>query len=176
MKHIALFAVAAVVVLVGLYVILHDQATAPEVTPEAPAPSVPNEEVVESPETPVIPDDIAAHIAEKRERIVMTSPAPYETISSPVTITGEARGNWFFEASFPVTIVNWDGLIIGEGIATADGDWMTTEFVPYTAEVYFSPDPNAYSQNGAIILQRDNPSGLPEYDEALEIPVVFSLE
>lgn len=176
MKHIALFAMATVVVLVGLYVFLHDQAAAPEVVPTG-EPEVAEPVGTETPSTTAeLPADIAAHIAEKSERIVMTSPAPYETITSPVTITGEARGNWFFEASFPIVVVNWDGLIIGEGFATATGDWMTTEFVPYTAEVYFSPDPNAYSQNGAIILQRDNPSGLPEYDEALEIPVVFSLE
>lgn len=169
MKHIALFALATVVVLVGLYVVLHDQAAAPDVVPT-------DEPEAVEPVATELPADIAAHIAEKSERIVMISPQPLESISSPVTVTGQARGNWFFEASFPVVIVNWDGLIIGEGFATADGDWMTTEFVPYTAEVYFSPDPNAYSQNGAIILQRDNPSGLPEYDEALEIPVVFATE
>lgn len=92
-------------------------------------------------------------------------------ISSPVTITGKARGNWFFEASFPISIVNWDGLIIGQGIAQAQGEWMTENFVPFEAKITF--DKATYKNNGAIILQKDNPSGLPENDDALEIPIFF---
>lgn len=92
-------------------------------------------------------------------------------ISSPVTITGQARGNWFFESSFPISIVNWDGLIIGQGIAQAKSDWMTEEFVPFEAKITF--DKATYKNNGSIILQKDNPSGLKEFDDALEIPIFF---
>jgi hypothetical protein len=93
-------------------------------------------------------------------------------------ITGQARGSWFFEASFPVMLTNWDGLIIAEGIATAKGDWMTMDFVPFTATLSFvTPYANnqpTFMERGTLILQRDNPSGLPENDAALEIPVRFS--
>ncbi|MDO8590715.1 MAG: Gmad2 immunoglobulin-like domain-containing protein, partial [bacterium] len=85
-----------------------------------------------------------------------------------------ARGNWFFEASFPVMLTDWDGRIIAQGIATAKSEWMTTEFVPFEATLNFTVDKNAYSNRGALILQKDNPSGLPEYDDALEIPVMFA--
>lgn len=119
-----------------------------------------------------IPDDLQAHIDSKADLIRLTSPEPYEVIGSPLTLTGEARGNWFFEASFPIVLVNWDGLIIAEGIATADGDWMTEDFVPFTATLTFTkPD---FDNRGALILQKDNPSGLPENDDALEIPIRFS--
>ncbi len=168
MKHVLYFAVVAAVIFVALYVVLHEQADAPE----APVAHV-GTTTAETPAVPVLPDDIADHIASKADTIVLSAPLPYAQIASPVTITGKARGPWFFEASFPVTVVNWDGLIIGEGIATADGDWMTTEFVPFTATVSFTPDPDAYSNRGAIILKRDNPSGMPENDDALEVPVVF---
>lgn len=115
---------------------------------------------------------------DKSNLIKVSSPTPNSTITSPLKITGEARGNWFFEASFPVSLVNWDGLIIAEGIATAQGEWMTEEFVPFTAELEFvSPykagDPD-FMKNGALILQKDNPSGLPEHDDALEIPLHFA--
>jgi len=164
MKHIILFLLAVGVVVTLTYIIVHNKATAPEQT----------EEVVETPiETPSIPNDIAAHIASKSDLIVLTSPDPYDTISSPVALTGKARGYWFFEASFPVRVVNWDGLIIGEGIATADGEWMTEEFVPFTASIELTVDPAVYSKNGSLILMRDNPSGLPENDNALEIQVIF---
>ena len=71
----------------------------------------------------------------------------------------------------PISIVNWDGLIIGQGVAQAKGEWMTEGFVPFEANISF--DKATYKNNGSIILQKDNPSGLPENDDALEIPIFF---
>ncbi|PJE64544.1 MAG: hypothetical protein COU90_01750 [Candidatus Ryanbacteria bacterium CG10_big_fil_rev_8_21_14_0_10_43_42] len=110
---------------------------------------------------------------EKADLIRINSPRPNQSIESPLTIIGEARGSWFFEASFPVFLTDWDGRIIAQGIATAEGEWMTTDFVPFKAVLVFTVDENVYSTRGTLILQKDNPSGLPEHDDALEIPVVF---
>lgn len=100
-----------------------------------------------------------------------------DTISSPLVITGEVSDGWFFEASFPVVLVNWDGLIIGEGLATAKGDWMTADYVPFEATLEFSKPANPTNQDflkrGAIIFQKDNPSGLPQFDAAYELPISF---
>lgn len=122
-----------------------------------------------------LPDDIRAHIASKSNLISLASPAPLAEISSPVHISGEARGPWYFEASFPVFLADWDGKIIAQGVATAEGNWMTTEFVPFTATLtYNSADISGqYSNKGTLILKKDNPSGLPEHDDALEVPVVL---
>ena len=108
---------------------------------------------------------------EKMDLIRINTPRPNQMISSPLTIKGEARGNWYFEASFPVILTNWDGLIIAEGIAQAKGDWMTTDFVPFEATLTFTVDKNTYSNRGSLILRKDNPSGLPQNDNALEIPI-----
>ncbi len=106
--------------------------------------------------------------------IVVASPMPGDTVQSPLAISGEARGFWFFEASFPVVLVDWDGRIIAEGIATAQGDWMTEEFVPFTAELpYADSAVPTFNAKGALILKRDNPSGLPENDDAIEIPLIL---
>ena len=94
-----------------------------------------------------------------------------KALSSPVTITGEIPGNWSFEASFSATIVNWDGLIISEHPATLQVDWMTEEYVPFEVTLSFDT-PSTYNR-GALILQKDNPSGLPEHDDAIEIPITF---
>src|SRR5450830_1862820 len=59
----------------------------------------------------------------KMDLIRIFSPQSNETVQSPLTITGKARGSWFFEASFPVILTDWDGLIIAQGIAQAKGDW-----------------------------------------------------
>jgi hypothetical protein len=115
----------------------------------------------------------ASNAKDKINLIRLSEPTEGSTLSSPIKLSGEARGYWFFEASFPITVVDWDGLIIGEGYATAEGDWMTEEFVPFTATVTYSLPANTPYKRGAIILQKDNPSGLPENDDALEIPVML---
>ncbi len=130
------------------------------------------------PTLPEVPADLQAHINEKAELIKLTTPVPNGVVGSPLMITGEARGTWYFEASFPVSLVNWDGLIIAQGVAQASEDWMTEEFVPFTASLEFINPYQAGDQDfmkrGAIILQKDNPSGLPENDNALEIPIRFA--
>lgn len=103
--------------------------------------------------------------------IVIESHTAGNYIASPVTVTGRARGYWFFEASFPVVLVNWDGLIIAEGIAQAQDEWMTEEFVPFSVTLTFEKP--LYNERGALIFKRDNPSGLPENDAALEMPIRF---
>lgn len=108
---------------------------------------------------------------EKTDLIQLQNPRPNQEITSPLVIEGKARGNWFFEGSFPVVLTNWDGLIIANGIATAQSDWMTDEFVEFKAELTF--DKPIYKNNGSLILQKDNPSGLPENDDALALPILF---
>ncbi|MFA5355383.1 MAG: GerMN domain-containing protein [Candidatus Paceibacterota bacterium] len=106
----------------------------------------------------------------KSELIVVDSPEPNTAVVSPIEITGKARGNWYFEASFPIKIEDSNGNILGNAIASAQDDWMTTEFVPFKATLYFEDSPTSA---GKIVFMKDNPSGLPEYDNKLELPVVF---
>ncbi|MBU2037389.1 Gmad2 immunoglobulin-like domain-containing protein [Patescibacteria group bacterium] len=107
---------------------------------------------------------------EKMDLIRIDFPRPNQFVSSPLAITGEARGSWFFEASFPIALADQDGLIIAQGIATAKSNWMTSEFVPFEAELTFTTN----SSKGTLFLRKDNPSGLPENDDRLEVPVVFA--
>lgn len=107
--------------------------------------------------------------------IEVDAPAMNATVSSPLTITGKARGNWYFEASAPVMLTDWDGKVIAQGHIEAQGDWMTTDFVPFTATLTFTTptagDPAV--NRGTLILKNDNPSGDPAKDKAVEIPVEF---
>jgi len=121
-------------------------------------------------------EDIRTQLNTKADFIIIdtASVLNYKPIVSPITITGKARGTWYFEASFPIVIVDWDGRIIGEGYAEAQSDWMTEDFVPFKATVTFDLPKDTPYTRGAIILKKDNPSGLPEHDDALEIPVTFS--
>jgi len=103
--------------------------------------------------------------------IQVTSPQSGETVGIPLEVSGQARGYWFFEATALVLVTNWDGLIIGEGYVTADGNWMTEEYVPFSGSIDYSLPADSYSATGTIIFQKANPSGLPENDEAFEIRV-----
>lgn len=111
------------------------------------------------------------------EIIIIDSLIPGDEVSSPLEISGSAVGSWYFEASFPIIVVNWDGLIIGEGYATAQDDWMTEEMVPFRADVSFDVPGRIptgfYEARGAVIFKNDNPSGEPGRDMAVEIPVIF---
>ena len=110
---------------------------------------------------------------EKTDLIRLNHPRPNQTISSPLTISGEARGFWFFEASFPFKLLDAEGKILTQTFATADGEWMTEEFVPFMATVEFS---STVSGSGLLILERDNPSGLPEHDDSLVVPLWLGTE
>jgi len=111
----------------------------------------------------------------QRDRIVLLSPHTEQVVTSPLFVRGEAPGTWFFEASFPVVLTNWDGLIIAQGVAQAKADWMTEKPVPFEATLLFDvPQPIAGVVNrGSLILKKDNPSGLLQNDDALEIDVMF---
>jgi len=95
---------------------------------------------------------------------------PGDTVSSPLTLTGEARGNWYFEASFPIHLYDANGKELAVAVAQAQGDWMTTEFVPFKAMMEF---PKPATAEGVLVFQKDNPSGLPEHDDQLRIAVKF---
>ncbi len=102
------------------------------------------------------------------ERITLQSPKPYEVVTSPLTLQGEARGYWFFEASFPLQLIDASGKVLATTYAQANGEWMTENFVPFTATFEFL-EPT--TELGTLILKRDNPSGLPEHDASIQIPV-----
>jgi hypothetical protein len=105
------------------------------------------------------------------DMLVVESLKNNDKVASPLTITGRARGGWYFEASFPVQIKNASGTVIAAGPGQAQGDWMTQDFVPFKVTLTFPAQ--AAGSKGTVILHNDNPSGLPENDKSLEIPVTF---
>jgi hypothetical protein len=92
-----------------------------------------------------------------------------EKVSSPLTITGAARG-WYFEASFPVKLLDAAGNIVAQAPAQAQGDWMTSDFVPFQVTLTWSGN---MSGAGTVVFAKDNPSGLPANDAEVRVPVEF---
>jgi hypothetical protein len=106
----------------------------------------------------------------RSDQIVLDLPARGAEVASPLEVRGRARGTWFFEGDFPLVLLDGRGNLVAQGFATAQGEWMTTEFVPFSAMLRFrSPEPGP----GRLILKKDNPSDRRELDDALIVPVVF---
>lgn len=104
--------------------------------------------------------------------LAVSAPTENQEISSPVKIIGTVtNGGWFFEASFPVDVIDADGTVLGRGQAQAQGNWMTTGTVPFAATINFV---KSHSATGTIVFSKDNPSGLPQNAGSLAVPIMFA--
>ncbi len=103
--------------------------------------------------------------------IVVTLPFPGAVTGKSFTVLGKARGPWYFEASFPVVVLDKDGNVLDQKPAQAQGEWMTTEFVDFKAELTV---PESYIGPATLVLKKDNPSGEPERDASVSFP--FTIE
>ena len=107
---------------------------------------------------------------EKSDLIRIDSPRPNQAIESPLSVQGEARGTWYFEADFPIKLFDDNGFLLGITPARAQGEWMTEDFVTFSASFPFSVPSTS---KGRLVLEKDNPSGLPEHADQLIVPVYF---
>lgn len=103
--------------------------------------------------------------------LVIENPTPDSVTGKEFTVTGMARGFWFFEASFPMRVLDKDGKVLVTAVAQAQDEWMTEKFVPFKATVLI---PSTYTGKATLVLMKDNPSGLPENDASVSIP--FTIE
>ena len=103
------------------------------------------------------------------DSIFITSPKPAADVTSTIVVHGFARGNWYFEAVFPMVVLNQSGLVIGQGQGKAGADWTTNSFVPFTAEVDLQ---TPYTGAAEVILKNDNASGDPARDASVSFPVI----
>lgn len=108
---------------------------------------------------------------QENKDIVINNPQADQIITSPLKLSGKARGNWFFEASAPVELVDEKGNRITEKYITAQGEWMTTDFVPFEGELVFTIPTGV--KKGTLIFKKDNPSGEAKFDKSVSIPVRF---
>jgi hypothetical protein len=123
---------------------------------------------VAEPAQPVAAGDTSA--ADHADRIRLTSLVAGASVRSPLQVAGEARGPWFFEASFPVTLLDANGGLLAQSAAQARGEWMTEAFVPFAAQLTFPPPT---TPTGTLVLSKNNPTGLPEHAAEVRLPVRF---
>jgi len=103
-------------------------------------------------------------------RVIVTSPAAGATVGQTFTVTGQAPGNWYNEAVFPIQVRDADNNVIGHGQGQAQSDWMTTAQVPFSATVTLD---TVYHGAATLVLLKDNESGLPQNDDSFEVQIVI---
>lgn len=102
--------------------------------------------------------------------VVVDTPQFGEVVTSPLIVSGRARGFWFFEANLPVVLKDQNGKVLAAQGFQADGEWMTTEFVEFSGVLEFNTPETDF---GVLIISKDNPSGLEEFDASMAVPVRF---
>jgi len=115
--------------------------------------------------------EASGEIISYKDLIIIKNPKKEARVTSPLTVSGEARGFWYFEASFPLALKNAAGETIAESFAQTAEEWMTAEYVPFSGRIEFTGQPAG--SRGTLIFQKDNPSGLSENDDAVAVPVIF---
>lgn len=119
------------------------------------------------------PDELAEKITytnASTDLIVVELPYPGAVTGKDFSVIGRARGVWFFEASFPLELLDKDGKLLATGFAQADGEWMTENFVPFKGEIQA---PKSYIGPATLVLKKDNASGLPEHDASISFPIII---
>ena len=108
---------------------------------------------------------------QEEQDVILFSPKPNETVSSPILLQGKARGSWFFEASFPVSLVDSSNKELARSHVEAIGDWMTEDYVEFKGILNFEVN---VTTSATLVLEKDNPSGLPENAGKIEVSIILS--
>ena len=105
-----------------------------------------------------------------KDDLVSFSIAPGAKVKGVMDATGVLKNAYFFEANIRVDILDTNKQTLREGFGTATTEWMTTGPVSFKTKLDFS---GLATGPGFIAIRNDNPSGLPENDKEIFIPIVI---
>jgi hypothetical protein len=104
------------------------------------------------------------------DNIKVDLPYPGAVVGKQFSVLGKARGTWYFEASFPVEVIDKEGKVLFQGPAQAQGDWMTENFVDFKIDISI---PETYIGPAKIVIKKDNPSGDSTKDASISFPITI---
>lgn len=104
--------------------------------------------------------------------IHIDNPPADTTATSPMSVSGQARGSWFFEGTMPIFLTDAKGRILAQSTVRAQSDWMTDGPVPFLGKLTFPRQPTG--STGAFVIRNDNPSGMAANQKQVEILVTFN--
>ncbi len=85
---------------------------------------------------------------------IVDAPVAGARLTSPLTITGTAPGNWYFENQFPVRLVDAQGAVLAEGPATPRVSWTDPGDKQFDATLTFSVTQDTPA---TLVLEEDMP-------------------
>ncbi len=162
--------IVVLVVLVGYFVLSKHKANAP--TSEMPV-STPREILVtgKADKSDLISFTIARSTEVTRDKV--DALGTERALVGKMDAVGVIKGGYFFEGNIVVNILDKDKKLLRAGHGEATTDWMTSGPVSFKATIDASGLPGAYGGPGYIEIRNDNPSGLPENDKSILIPVTI---
>lgn len=109
---------------------------------------------------------------QRSRRLLFLCRKPAPLFIRPLLLLAKPRAIGFFEASLPVKLFDASNTLIASAPATAQADWMTEKLVPFGATLNFAATSTS-ATDGYLVISKDNPSGLPEHDASISIPIKF---
>jgi hypothetical protein len=106
--------------------------------------------------------------------VVILEPKPNSFVKSPFTIKGQAPGSWLFEGQTTAKLERKDGTEIAQAVLLAETEWMTVEQVAFSGSMKFTKPAGVTEVN--LIIEKSNPSGLPENADLIRIPLKLNKE
>ena len=102
--------------------------------------------------------------------VAVSDPTVAQVVTSPMTIKGKVRGNWFFEANIPIILKDENGKVLAQKGYLTSENWQTADYVNVDTTLKFPAPKTDY---GVLEIHNDNPSGMPENDKVFKVPVRF---
>ena len=101
----------------------------------------------------------------------LEKPLSNSKITSPLKVTGTVPAGWMFEGSCPIKLLDSENQVIAQTTAKeiTPGSWQSEKDIPFTATLIFKTD----TTKGFLVIENDNPSGLPENSQSYMIPIKF---
>lgn len=113
-------------------------------------------------------DTVSDMTFESNKGVVLTliSPDGQSDLSCPLNISGSITGSWYFEADFPIRLINASGTELYTVIAQAQEDWMTEDDVEFNALVNCD---DSQLTGASLVFVKDNVSDLRELDDEIVV-------
>lgn len=114
---------------------------------------------------------VTSEILGNKDDLVHFSILPGQKVSGMVSYAGSVKNAYFFEANILINVLDANKNLLKGGYAMATTDWMTVEPVVFSGSIDFTGLPKGPAY---IEIHNDNPSGLPENDKNILIPVIIN--
>ncbi len=148
-----------VVIIILAYVAFSRNAQAPE--------NGENNVAITPPVNEIMPKD---GVLGNKDDLISFSTWPGSKVSGILSYRGVLQGGYFFEGNVVVKILDANKNVLKTSNAVAKSDWMSSGPVNFEGNIDFT---GLAKGLGFIEIHNDNPSGLPQNDKSILIPVVI---